>query len=179
LLHLSQKNLSLSLIAKNPLDQFNKIYSDNYRLIFNVVHKMVPDSDDASDLVQEVFINLYQSLEKKAVIEYPRSWLYKVTVNRCIDYSKKKQKHEKIKLLSHLKDEDDPPEFNENEKIIRLALNKLKKDESLLAVLYSEGLSYKEMAEITGIRFTSVGKTLSRTLTKLGNELKKLQYELY
>ena len=161
------------------MNQFNKIYSDNYRLIFNVVHKMVPNNDDACDLVQEVFINLYQNLEGDAVIEYPRSWLYKVTVNKCIDFSKKQHKHEKIELFSHLKDDDNSIEINENKTIIRLALTKLKKDESVLAILYSEGLSYKEIAEITGIRFSSVGKTLSRTLTKLGNELKKLQYDLY
>lgn len=161
------------------MDQFDKIYNDNYRLIFNVVHKMVSDKDDASDLVQEVFINLYQSLEKSAVIEYPRSWLYKVTVNRCIDFTRKKPKYEKIELFSNIKEEDNSLEMNEKQTIIRLAMTKLKKDESVLAILYSEGLSYKEISEITGIRFSSVGKTLSRTLKKLGNELKKLQYELY
>ena len=161
------------------MDPFDKIYTDNYRLIFNVVQKMVPDSDDASDLVQEVFINLYQNFEKGATIEYPRSWLYKVTVNKCIDFTRKQQKHEKIELFSHLKEEDNSLEMNENKAIIRLALTKLKKDESVLAILYSEGLSYKEIAEITGIWVTSVGKTLSRTLTKLGIELKKLQYDLY
>ena len=161
------------------MKQFDQIYNDNYRLIFNVVQKMVPDRDDASDLVQEVFINLYQSLEKAAVIEYPRSWLYKVTVNKCIDFSRKQHRHEKIELFSNLKDEDNSLEIDEKQTIVRIALTKLKKDESVLAILYSEGLSYKEIAEITGIRFSSVGKTLSRTLMKLGNELKKFEYDLY
>ena len=161
------------------MKQFDQIYNDNCRLIFNVVQKMVPDRDDASDLVQEVFINLYQSLEKAAVIEYPRSWLYKVTVNKCIDFSRKQHRHEKIELFSNLKDEDNSLEIDEKQTIVRIALTKLKKDESVLAILYSEGLSYKEIAEITGIRFSSVGKTLSRTLMKLGNELKKFEYDLY
>lgn len=161
------------------MNQFDKIYQDNYRLIFNVILKMVPDSDDACDLVQEVFINLYQSIEKKLIIEHPRSWLYKVTINKCIDFTKKQPKHEKIELAGHLKEEDNPLDRNEIQTVVRLALTRLTNEESMLAILYSEGLSYKEMAEITGIRFTSVGKTLSRTLTKLGNELKKLNYELY
>ncbi|HET6558757.1 MAG TPA: sigma-70 family RNA polymerase sigma factor [Prolixibacteraceae bacterium] len=161
------------------MEQFDKIYNDNYRLIFNVVHKMVPDPEDVSDLVQEVFINLYQCLKKEVVIEHPRSWLYKVSLNKCIDFTKKRQKHEKIESFSQLKDEDNPLESHEKQAVVRLALTRLTKEESMLAVLYSEGCSYKEMAEITGIGFTSVGKTLSRTLAKLGNELKKLKYELY
>lgn len=159
------------------MDQFGKIYNENYKLIFNVVHKMVPDSDDASDLVQEVFIELYQYM-KESTVKYPRSWLYKVTINRCIDFARKRQKYEKIECCSNLKDEDQY-EIDGNESIIRLALTRLKKEESLLAVLYSEGLSYKEIAEITGIHFSSVGKTLSRTLKKLKNELQKFKYDLY
>jgi RNA polymerase sigma factor (sigma-70 family) len=161
------------------LEQFNKIYTDNYHLIFNVVQRMVTDKDDATDIVQEVFINLYQNLKKGAAIDYPRSWLYKVAVNSCIDFSKKRQKHERIESASHVKDEENLFETDEKKTIIRLALGNLKPDERALAILYSEGLSYKDIAGITGIKSSSVGKTLSRTLKKLGNELKKLQYELY
>lgn len=160
------------------MDQFDNIYKDNYRLIYNVVRKMVSDKDDASDLVQEVFIKLYQSLEKKVIIEYPVSWLYKVTVNKCIDYTKKHQRHEQIELFTHI-EEDDAADPNEKQAVIRLAMKRLKEEERMLAILYSEGLSYKEIANITGIRFSSVGKTLSRTLEKLGNELKNLKYDLY
>jgi DNA-directed RNA polymerase specialized sigma24 family protein len=40
-----------------------------------------------------------------------------------------------------------------------------------LLTLYSEDFSYKEIAEITGIKFSSVGKTLARALKKLQNEI--------
>jgi len=161
------------------LEQFQKIYNSNYRLIFNVVHKMVHNSDDTSDIVQEIFIHLYRHLEKGTVIEFPRSWLYKVAVNKCIDFSKKEKKHEKMDSAVFIRTEDNGFETNEKQALIKIALDKLKTDERMLAILYSEGLSYKEIAEVSGIRFSSIGKTLSRTLTKLGVELKKLQYELY
>lgn len=161
------------------MEQFEKIYYDNYKLIFNVVKKMVPNDEDAADIVQDVFINLYQKLEKGSTIEYPRSWLYKVTVNKCIDFGKKHQKHEKIESASALKCDDAPVDLSEKQAVVRLALSRLKNSESVLAILYGEGLSYKEISEITGIKFASVGKTLSRTLIKLENELRKLHYEMY
>ena len=46
-------------------------------------------------------------------------------------------------------------------------ISKLDDKDQSLVVLYSEGYSYKEIAEITGINFNSVGKTLSRILEKL------------
>jgi len=70
-------------------------------------------------------------------------------------------------------------EARELNEIILIAFSKLKPEEKLLATVYSEGLSYKEISEVTGIKFSSVGKTLSRTLKKMEIELKKQKYELY
>jgi RNA polymerase sigma factor (sigma-70 family) len=140
---------------------------------------MTCNADDASDIVQETFIALYQSFQKNVRIDYPRSWLYKVAVNKSINYLKQQSKADNIELVNNITTEENYFEINEQQKIVQYALNKLKPDEKILAVLYSEGMSYKEMAEMSGIKFTSIGKTLSRTLAKLGDELKKLNYEMY
>jgi len=58
-------------------------------------------------------------------------------------------------------------------------MEKLKPQERFLVILYSEGLSYKEMAEVTEMKYSSVGKTLSRTLKKIEKELKYQYDELY
>lgn len=160
------------------MSSFEKIYTENYRLIFNVVQKITGNHDDTSDIVQETFIKLFQQM-KKGNIESPKSWLYRVAVNKCFDYLKRMQKNEKINQAKDQNYEGPDIERSEKEMIVRQALNKLKPGEKTLAVLYSEGLPYKEIAMITGIKFTSVGKTLSRTLAKLGDELKKLHYEMY
>jgi len=150
------------------LNRFEDIYTENYRLIFNVVQKIIGNTDDASDIVQETFIALYQSLQKNIRVDYPRSWLYRVSVNRSIDYLKKSNKNDNIEHAKSIATDEFSFEINEQQRIVQQALNILKPDEKTLAVLYSEGLSYKEMAKISGIKFTSIGKTLTRTLAKLG-----------
>ncbi|MBN1925886.1 MAG: RNA polymerase sigma factor [Prolixibacteraceae bacterium] len=160
------------------MSSFEKIYAENYRLIFNVVQKIIGDSDEAADIVQETFIKLFQHM-KKDNIESPRNWLYRVAVNKCIDHMKQKRKNGDINLAKNINSEEPNIETSEKQIFIKQALNKLKPGERTLAVLYSEGLSYKEIAEITGIKFTSIGKTLSRILSKLGEELKKMHYEMY
>ena len=68
---------------------------------------------------------------------------------------------------------------NDKRKIIQQALSQLSPQDRQLAVLYSEGFSYKEMSELVGIRFSSVGKTLSRVINKLHGILTSNGYETF
>jgi RNA polymerase sigma-70 factor (ECF subfamily) len=144
-----------------------------------VAKRMVNDSEVVSDIVQDVFIYLYEKLNNGTEILYPKSWLYRVTSNKCIDFLRKQKRFQDINNLIISTTEDKSSELREMKAIVSNALNKLKPQEKALAVLYSEGLSYKEIAEATGIKFSSIGKKLSRTLKKLEHELKDQRYELY
>jgi len=161
------------------LDYFNKIYKENYLIVKNVAYKITADSDATLDIVQEVFLSYFNSLKSKTKINHPRTWLYRVTLNKCYDYIKSKHKItnvnlENIELLSYT-----PANNDDKSRYLHLALSMLKPKEKLLIILYSEGLSYKELSEVTEIKFTSIGQTLSRTLKKLKNELKTKEYELF
>lgn len=144
-----------------------------------VAKRMVNDNEIVSDIVQDVFIYLYEKLNNGTEILYPKSWLYRVTSNKCIDFLRKQKKYQKIDFEKSSTLEDKSNEEEEIKAIIQSALNTLKPQEKALAVFYSEGLSYKEIAEATGIRFSSIGKKLSRTLKKLEQELKNQRHELY
>ena len=74
---------------------------------------------------------------------------------------------------------DDQGENRERKAIVGKALSTLKTNERAMAVLYSEGLSYREIAEVTGINPASTGKMLSRILKKVESELKRLGYEMH
>ena len=144
--------------------------------MYRVAMKMINDSDSVSDIVQDVFIYFYEKIKQGKKIEYPKSWLYRVTVNKCIDFIKQNSKFESLNTNIEF---IDIKEKLDKSKIIQQALLKLKPTERSLVILYSEGLSYKELAEATEIKFSSIGKTLSRTLNKLKVELKKKEDELF
>ena len=46
---------------------------------------MVGDSDDVSDIVQEIFIDFFNKTNNGSLIQHPKSWLYRATINKCID----------------------------------------------------------------------------------------------
>jgi len=140
---------------------------------------MVGSRDTARDIVQEVFVHYYERETEGHLILYPSSWLYRVLINKCIDFLKQATKFQTISPSDHERAEEPDDMKEQRIAMVHAALSALNPHERALMALYSEGMSYREIAESSGIRFSSVGKTLSRTLEKLENELKKQKYELY
>jgi len=138
--------------------------------MFSIARKMVNDKDAACDIVQDIFVYYYERLQKGQTVENPQNWLLRATINKCIDYSTGQKTFIRLDSLDPNEEQQQEDEFDEkqSEAKIRFALEQLKSHEELqLVLLYSEGYSYKEISEITGIKYTSIGKTLSRTLKKL------------
>ena len=161
---------------------FQEIYTENYPRMLGIAYKMVGDDDTASDIVQEVFIYLFDKLNNGNVIIHLNTWLYRATINKSIDCLRNQKRFRTIESLKASKlgtTDEDEIEKIETTTAITNAISKLKSKEKALVVLYSEGLSYKDLAFATGIKYSSVGKLLSRALDKLKNELKKENYELF
>jgi RNA polymerase sigma factor (sigma-70 family) len=147
--------------------------------MFRVATRMVGNSDDVSDIIQEIFIDFFNKTTNGNIIHHPRSWLYRATINKCVDNQRNRKRFQNLESLGEYKSEPGLVENQEMKDVIALAISKLKPQEKILATVYSEGLSYKEIAEVTGIKFSSIGKMLSRTLKKMEKELKNQRYELY
>ncbi len=158
---------------------FDDIYNANYRSLQRVAKKMIGNVEEVPDILQDIFTDFYSKTNNGSVIQNPGSWLYKATVNKCIDSLRKRRRFLSVEPLTALKSEEEIIDNPDLKKILEYAVARLKPREKALVTLYSEGLSYREMSAATGIRFSSIGKVLSRTLKKLEKELKPHKYELY
>jgi RNA polymerase sigma-70 factor, ECF subfamily len=161
------------------LNSFENIYTNNYTKLFRVAIKLIGNKDYAHDIVHDVFESLYYKLNNGNLVNCPEAWLYKAVSNKCVDYSRHNKNMVKFEPNSHEKTEEPVDDTNDKTLVLNKALTLLKMQERTLLALYSEGFSYKEISDITRIKFSSVGKMISRALEKLENELKKLNYELY
>lgn len=148
-------------------------------MLWAVAMKLLADEDAVADVLQDVF-EAYFSQSQKSTIRQPKSWLMRVTLNKCADCAAYQNRHTDISAVDVPEPEAETVDYvNDKRKIIQQALSQLPPKERQLAVLYSEGFSYKEMSEIVGIRFSSVGKTLSRVINKLYGILKTNGYETF
>lgn len=151
------------------MKRFNVLYNQHYKSVYRLAFRFLNNHENAADISQDVFVYLYKRLVKSENIENEKSWLFKVTCNLSLAYLKKNRR---LTQLNNDTLKSVEVETDSNTEIIT-ALEKLKEDDRILLTLYNEGLSYKELAATTGIKYTSVGKTLSRALKRLKDELAK------
>lgn len=165
------------------MEQFNDIYQQHYATVFRLASKFTLGSHETDDIVQDVFVKLYLQMEAGVVVLYPKTWLYKVATNACLNALSRNKETHSIENIGHLEASvsdsvDLKIENDEQQRMMQKALLALKENERTIVILYSEGLSYKEIAEASGVRFSSIGKSLSRSLEKLKPLLKSQYYEM-
>ncbi len=161
------------------MKQFNHIYQQYYPALYRYAQNMLHDKDLTEEILQQVFIYFWEKLSEKHTISYPKSWLYKAVYNKCSEHFKNITVQADLDAVVGLDETSLAIEKTEDKQLLNRALNNLASYERSLLILYSEGLSYKEMSEVLDIKFTSIGKTLARTLKKMEVELKKQGYEMF
>lgn len=163
---------------------FERTYLKFYKEIYQFAFSLSLSTEDSSDLSQEAFIRLLKEYNKGVTIENPRAWLYKVILNlwRNEHNKSKKQKTKNLHINTPLTDHNTPEKnFLKIEKrdLIFDCLNQLSPIERDIVLLYHDGFSYAEIAELLDMRTTSVGTTLSRSIKKLTTKLKAKHHELF
>jgi RNA polymerase sigma-70 factor (ECF subfamily) len=158
--------------------------------MFNLCYLFLGDYQEADDIAQEIFIKVYRSLDKFRFESAFSTWLYRITVNTCknrlksLDYRYKKwmycldagnpsHNHNNPVELS---DKSDSPlselENKERTKLINKAINSLSKDKKTVTILRDiEGLSYEEIARVTGLNQGTVKSKLARARMDLRKKL--------
>jgi RNA polymerase sigma-70 factor (ECF subfamily) len=157
---------------------FEELYHAYYEQIFKFCYRYVGNDEKAGDLTQDTFLKLLQRMRTSSKnIENPKSWLYKVAANLSIN-SINTNKRREVKAAGIISSEtvNSNPESiyisNETQSAVRDIISKLKPEKRTLLLLYQDGLSYKEMSDVTGIPVNSIGKTLWREIANISKMIK-------
>lgn len=162
---------------------FEELYKHNYEPIFKFCFRFLNSREKAMDVVQDTFLKLFEQMNKGEYhIENPKAWLYKVAGNKCLNLIGTMNRQNEInKQLDFLSHENSNPESQfiseENKLRVRGAISDLVPQNQMLLLLYQDGLSYKEMSEVTGIALNSIGKTLWRNIEKISHKINKTDNE--
>jgi len=158
----------------NPVDlsTFKTLHSQYLAMVMNMCRGfMKGDMDMASDLAQEVFINVWNALPGYRAEASYKTWIYRITVNTCLLQIRK----DKNKLKVPLEVAFNTAEQNvntaqvDNEKILYRAIGQLDEVERLTIMMVLEEVEYEEIARIMGITENNLRVKIHRIKTKLKN----------
>jgi len=133
--------------------------------------KFLSDREDIKDLVQDIFLRSYENIQSFDTQMQFSSWIYRIAHNIFVNYLKKKSRNPLVfvdfdTFLSHPIYEDPAErerELKEMEQMFAACLDQISlKYREVLILYYSEGLAYKEIADVLEIPQGTVGIRIKR-----------------
>ena len=77
-------------INKGDRSVFSDIVEQLQKLVYNTALSIVQIDADAEDITQEVFIHVFENLDGFRGESQLKTWIYRITVNKSLDFEKKK-----------------------------------------------------------------------------------------
>jgi len=156
-----------------------QVYKLYYKAMYNTSLRIVSDTMEAEDIMQESFLSAFEKIETYSGTVSFGAWLKKIVVNRSLDaLNKKKAVFEDIDSHIDIRD-DSPDESARNEELdlrveeVKEAIDRLPDGYRVILSLYLlEGYDHDEIAEILSINSSTSRSQLSRAKQKLISELK-------
>lgn len=146
--------------------------------VYRIARRMVRSHEDASDVAQEVFIRVHRALPRFAGRAQLRTWLFRITVNLCLDLTGRRSRD----VLTGLKEliwepspHDNPAELSERRElgdVVAGAIDALPPRQRAMVVLrVYQDLPYADIARIMGCAEGTVKATMFAAFAKLRRTL--------
>lgn len=162
---------------------FKQWFGEHKNLMFKVVRAYAPTPQNQEDMFQEILMHLWSSIPNFKGSSKETTWIYRVALNTALVWTrteKRKRKRFKTEILDihQIPDaENDRGELSRNEDVLSQvyeAIRQMPKSESSILLLFLDGLTYDEMADVLGISTSNVGVRLNRAKRKLSQLMKGL-----
>lgn len=150
---------------------FANIVRKHKSTIYTVCYMFSQDNDEVEDLFQETLINLWKGFAQFRGDSSPATWIWKVSLNTCISFDRKKRRRgESVPLSMSINLFEDDDNDSRQIEILRKRINQLGPFDRAIVLLWLENLSYEEIGEIVGI----TAKNVSVRLVRIREQLKKM-----
>lgn len=171
-------------------DAYRLLVERHTRSIYGVAYRMTGNEQDAEEILQETFLRAYKSLRSFELRSSFSTWLYRIAVNRCLDFLKAKKMTDAYQI-------SEEPGGEENEREIQVAASNPGPDRLLLSaearqkigeaislltpaervaftMRHMEGKSIEEISKTLNVRASAAKNSIFRAVQKIRKELEPL-----
>ncbi len=178
-------------IQKGDKEMFAKIVSRYKDRLLNHINRIIRSVDDAEDLLQDMFIKIFNGLNGFDSLRKFKPWAYRIATNVCYDYIKKKPNNVPLDkplasdngndsgtLLDYIGDESSQPEKEFlHKQMIESVWSEVRdlplKHKEVFLLFHYEKFSYEEIAESLSIPMGTVKSRLHNACKKIFVNLEK------
>lgn len=169
---------------------FSQIIDDYQQKVFGTCISFIPNKEDAEDVAQEVFLEVFKSIGKFKGDSKLSTWIFKIATNKCLEFIRKKNAKKRFAYMQTILGNEVPldktsyfTEFNhpgvllenkEKSVTIYKAINTLPEAQRVVFTLAKiDDKSYQDIVEITGKSLSSVESLMFRAKKSLQEKLTK------
>jgi RNA polymerase sigma-70 factor (ECF subfamily) len=177
-LNLGKDNITYELLTRlknGDMLAFDRVYELYSHKLFSFVFKILKNEAEADDIVQEVFVRIWESRHKLEDYKLLNSYIFTIAYNNSIDLIRKRINN--TRYLEHLKNSAvinitpnvvSQIEFNElNIQVEELIANLPERQKQVYLLHREESLTYHEIAERLGISKNTVENHMVKALKYL------------
>ena len=180
------EQLLIQQLQDGVQSSYTQLVAAYQQLVYNTVLGIIQSKEDAEDVAQEVFIQVFQSINEFKGASKLSTWLYRIAITKSLDWQRHKSRKKRFAIIERLFGSDDivkhdlpvfyhPGVVMENKEKAALlfkAMAKLPENQKVAFTLNKvEGLSYLEIATVMQVTPASVEALLHRAKQNLRKEL--------
>lgn len=169
---------------------FKQVVESCQDMVYNTALSIVHDTSDAEDVAQEVFIQVYRSIDQFKGDSRLSTWIYRITVTKSLDLIRSRKRKKRFAFITSLFGPDnevlhDPVNFHhpgvvldqkeQASMLFRLIDQLPENQKTAFILLKTEELSYQEIAQVMNLSVSAVESLLFRARQNLRKLLESQQ----
>lgn len=164
----------IQLTLSGNKEAYSELYDKTIQEVYKTAHFLIEDKTDVDDVVQEIYIQLYESLRKYDSEKPFRPWLIGLTIKQIHSYRRKRWM--RLRIIKKAEEQRKPVQIDfsndvvskiSNKKLIELIHKLPYKLKQVIILRYLHDYSQEEVAEILHIPIGTVKSRIHAALKKL------------
>jgi RNA polymerase sigma-70 factor (ECF subfamily) len=174
-------------------EAFRLLYEQYHMMVFHIAYQYLQNQEDAEEITQDVFMQAHQSMEKFEGKSSIKTWIYRISINKSLDYIKyknskkrwfifgtKSQNNQETLSVESIDHFDKQLENEEKSTLLYTQINALPANQKTAFILSKQdNLSHREISEIMQLSISSVESLVFRAKKTLQVNLAKNYDEYY
>jgi RNA polymerase sigma-70 factor (ECF subfamily) len=168
----------LALIQDGSSQAFALLVERHTERFYRLAYRYVQSKEAAEDMVQDAFLKLWEDPHRWQADKNTKftTWFYRVVVNLCLDWQKKKQPlelNEDMPIIDERESADEAMQRKQQQIALEGAISALpERQRTAINLCYDEGLSNQDAADVMAINLKALQSLVMRAKTTLKERLK-------